>query len=112
MVVHRGWALNSAHQRIVAWALVSTALSWMSLAHANGSADWMLVVTEHCRQPRVTLDAPPGGGRTLGLRSLFCRLTDGGVAARALSRRLGMSTGAGVGSGAGTGPGSSWAALP
>ena len=72
----------------------------------------MLEVAEICHQPSITLDAPPGGGRTLGLRSLFCRLTDGGVAARALSRRLGMSTGAGVGSGAGTGPGSSWAALP
>ena len=73
----------------------------------------MLELAELRDQPSITLDAPPGGGRTLGLRSLFRRLTDGGVAARALSRRLGMGTsmGAGVGLGASTGPGSSWAAL-
>ena len=60
-------------------------------------------------QPRTMLEAPPGGGRLLGARSLFCLRTEGGVGARALRRLLGMSPGAGVGRGGGASR--SWAAL-
>lgn len=58
------------------------------------------------------LDAPPGGGLLLGARSLFRRLTEGGVAGRALSGLLGTCPASvpGAWAGKGAGLGSSWAA--